>query len=306
MLNLVIFASRESFYTLAETLSWAARALPMQGKIEVIINGNFGLASRIKEYSDTLSETQTTKIFVWNILAADKANAWNQHIHKIWDGNSHSIYLDGYVRITSDALSAIMSTLQEHPKALGTSGVPSVGYSAKKIRRQMTREGGFHGNLCAISAQAIQTLRDRKIFLPTGIYRVDSAMGAYLSFGLDNLRNPWAPHMFLPITEQATWICPPKSWYKPNDVLAWFKRRQRQAKGDFENAAIRHFLTELKKPIWEMPNDIKSLIGNWNKHNQIDVERLQTKSSRHRAAYREILVYEPPHLTSLEPVLISA
>ena len=243
--NLVIFSSRENISTISKTISCAIKAVPDGSFVDVLVNGNQELAEQIDLW---VSQNMrfVNHLSIWYIPLSDKGNAWNQHIHKIWRNNMNSIYMDGYVRLSRNDICALSETLRCKKSALGTSGVPTVGKSAKVIRQTMHKDGGFHGNLCAIKLEALNQLRDRNIRIPLGMYRVDSIMGAYLSFNLDNKIFAWDPHQYLPVTSTATWENEEKKWYRWRDVFAWIKRRNRQAKGKFENAAVKYHLTDLK------------------------------------------------------------
>ena len=100
------------------------------------------------------------------------------------------------------------------------------------------------------------------------MYRVDSIMGAFLSFGLDNVTNPWLPKKYIPIAIDATWHVDEKRWFRVKDILAFFKRKRRQAKGIIENAALKYHLVTLKIPLNELPRHINQIISRWYLDNE--------------------------------------
>ncbi|MCP5163091.1 MAG: hypothetical protein H6999_05350 [Hahellaceae bacterium] len=292
--NVVIFASREKIPTLTETILCAINSVPDGSVIDVLINGNQELAEQIAREVVSPLSSETKPYFVWSIPVADKGNAWNQHIHEIWRGELNAVYIDGYVRVTREAIAAISHTFASEAAALGTSGVPTSGASAKAIRRQMAKQGGFHGNLCAIKSWALEQIRARGIRIPTGMYRVDSIMGAFLSFGLDNQTHEWDPFRFLPLTHAASWRCDKKKWYRFQDVVAWNSRRDRQARGDIENAAVKFHLADSKILPEGLPQDVRSLILSWSETCPSDARNVTFRSKRHAQAMAFIHGYAVP------------
>lgn len=283
-INLVIFSSRESIATLSSSLLSATQAAPAGTRIDILVNGNKELADQIYHWQKHNIEEDEFKIKVWYIPFADKGNAWNQHIHHIWQGDLDAVYIDGYVQVRNNSITPLSQTLKQNTYSLGTCGMPTVGLSAKKLQDEMKIKGGFHGNLCAIKSEALQKIKDRNINIPLGIYRVDGLMGAFLSFGLDNTLHPWNPHYFVPLTTDATWVCDEKKWYRPKDLLAWKKRRDRQARGDIENAAIKYHLTKLKCSFEALPKDVASLVAVWTETCPEEARSMTNQSSRHRKA----------------------
>lgn len=302
-INLVIFASRENLETLIRTVSSALNNAPQQAIIDIIINGNSNLASQLSEWLLQQSKPEQD-VNIWHIPQADKANAWNQHIHSIWRGLSHSIYIDGYVRVSKVSINEIVNTLNSNPDAIGSSGIPTCGFSSKKLQKSMIKDGGFHGNLCSLKNDALSIFKKRKIKIPVGMYRVDSIVGAFLSFNLDNISNQWNPKKYIPVSYNASWDIDDKKFYRLKDIKSWFKRRQRQTQGEIENLAVKYHLTIEKVPLEKMPGDLNSLYNSWKKNDQRYLDISNSFSSRHKKAVNTIINYKVPEEKELEPVLI--
>ncbi len=281
--NLVIFCSRESVAVLSITLLAALRAAPDNSVIDILVNGNKELASQMFVLSKGMANRKSS-VRVWYIPFADKGNAWNQHVHEIWQGCLDAIYIDGYVRVAENSIRSLSRSLAASAQYLGASGVPSVGWSAKTLRKQMDMKGGFHGNLCAITSEALERIKDRGIRIPIGMYRVDGLMGAFLSFGLNPNSHAWNPLKFIAVVPDATWQCDRKKWYRLQDILAWGNRRYRQARGDIENSAIKYHLTFLKCQLEELPSNVTSLVAAWAGSCPSEAQALITRSPRHRKA----------------------
>lgn len=297
--NLAIFSSRESSAELAKTIDSAIAAAPVNSVIDILINGNPALSRAIVSHlsKDDLQPCHTIR--VWHIPAADKANAWNQHIHSICDLDRDCFYIDGYVQLKRDAITKIQETLASHPGALGSSGAPSTGWSAKAITATMKADGGFHGNLCAITANALAQMRKAGIRIPIGMYRVDALMGAFLSFGLANTNRRWSPKEHVPVTLDATWHCRSKKWYSLQDINAWLSRRERQIRGKVENAAIKQLLVHEGIRLEDIPRDVAQLSRNW-----VNSKQFSQHGKKFKPAIQYLTSYSPSHPDDLKPVKI--
>jgi len=292
--NFVIFASREEVHELQRTILFAFKSTPECSVIDVVINGNPLLAEGIYFFVSKTIQSRTKKTRIWNISVADKANAWNQHVHTIWPDGYDSIYVDGYVRVSKNAIVSLCSTCFDNVECLGTSAVPVVGRSSNILQRKMREEGGFHGNFCMIKAGAISEMRNRGITIPVGVYRVDSIMGAFLSFGLDNINKKWEPKRYIPVSLEASWDCDEKKWYRLKDIIAWRNRRFRQARGDIENAAFKYFMTKIKIKPEGLPKDIKSMVVSWSEACPEEAFNISNRNRLTREAMSYIRNYSPP------------
>ena len=262
-ISIAIFSSRETVSALTATIAAAIVASPKTATIDVVVNGNTELANEIASKYKQEGRTEGVKIRIWEIALGDKANSWNQHIHYIWNGSSLCFYIDGYVRLDLNSIKSLTKTMEMQPDALGGSGMPSVGRSAKLLRQQMRLEGGFHGNLCCIRGTVMSKFRDRGIFLPLGLYRTDSCIAAILGFGLDPTKNRWNLRKFIAVDEEATWVTDQKVWWSYSDIMSSIKRLRRQAQGALENNAIRnHFALRNQLPE-SLPSTVSQLIIKW-------------------------------------------
>lgn len=193
-----------------------------------------------------------------------------------------------------NAIVSLCATCFNNVESLGTSAVPVVGRSSNILQRKMREEGGFHGNLCMIKAGAIFEMRNRGITIPLGVYRVDSIMGAFLSFGLDNVNRKWEPTRYIPVSLEASWDCDEKKWYRLKDIIAWRNRRFRQARGDIENAAFKYFMTRAKIKPEGLPKDIKSMVVSWCEACPEEAFNILNRNRLTREAMSYILNYSTP------------
>jgi len=266
--GLAIFASRESVNVLSQTLQAARQAAPAGTQIDVLVNGNPALAQGL---AHTLSATQSLR--VWSIPLADKANAWNQYIHQIWAGEDIAFFIDGYVRLNPDAVELLGGAVQENALALGGTGVPTMGRSAKALRENMIINTGFHGNFCCIKGSTIGRMRDQKIQLPVGLYRTDSLMGAILSYALDPSRHVWEDHR-IHVHPQASWQINPARWWRLKDLQGYAMRHLRQARGTLEKAAFADHLVNQRLSPTALPDTAREMVLEWISRCPADFQHL--------------------------------
>lgn len=258
-----VFASRESTDRLVSTLSAARAVVSQNDVIDVLVNGNPALAASLARLlvSD-LAGKDGARIRVWSIKTGDKANAWNQYLHEIWSGEEMVFFIDGYVSLHGDSIDLLQDAVLGDPRALAGSGVPSNGPSARRVARHMLASGGFHGNFCCMRGDAIAEIRRRGFRMPVGLYRVDSLMGAVLSYGFDPRDKVWDRHRIY-VHPLATWSTPAKHWWRYQEWLAYAKRSLRQARGVLENAAVRNHLAVRRLSPEALPATAVELVNEW-------------------------------------------
>jgi len=257
-----IFAARETPAVLAATVRAAIAACAgRRATIDVLVNGNPALAEQFGGEVAAIAP-QTCTLRVWSITAPDKAHTWNEYVHRIWDTDSIAFFIDGYARVKPDALDAIERHLAVTPKALAASGVPTCGRSAKRLREQMLRSGGIHGNLYAVTGAGMQALRAARFRMPLGLYRTDPMLGAALTFRLDPVNSPWTRGSVVAVAG-ATWDVDGISDLSYKNIVGYFKRRLRQAHGVLENRALREHMSIKRLPLRDLPATSQDMVNAW-------------------------------------------
>lgn len=262
--SVAVFASRESGAVLAaciDAVLAATKGVPTV--IDVLVNGNDALAEQVAVGpTDAMESLADNRLRIWQLGVADKANAWNVYLHRIWRDSSTALFVDGYIAVKSNALEQLHEALANNQHALCASGVPTKGRSSRRLRREMLDRGGIHGNLYALRGSAMQTLRRTGFRLPVGLYRTDPLLGAVVAFGLDPVSNRWDSARMC-VEPDATWDYRPLDWYRLSDVATHFKRMLRQGQGALENAAVRRWLDLDRKPAEELPRTVQELVSCW-------------------------------------------
>jgi hypothetical protein len=263
--SIVVFAAREKPDELARTVDAALRAIPAASRsvVEILVNGNEALAAEAAKFAATLSINALVTVRVWALPFGDKAQTWNKYIYEIWDGTDFAHCIDGYARLRSDAIVVLERALAAHPDAMAGTGLPSTGRRVQRLRDEMMRDGGLHGNFYCLRKAAIDGIRAREFRLPIGLYRTDGTMGAAIAFGLDPATHQWSPKKFIHVEPGATWDTDAKPLTSVAAVRSQFKRMLRQQQGALENAAVRHYFAESRIAIGALPRDVQDLLVGW-------------------------------------------
>jgi hypothetical protein len=258
--SVAIFAARESAETLSRCIHAALAACAgREAVIDVLVNGNPALACTT---AGTDWGAGRDRVRVWSIAMGDKAHTWNEYLHRIWPVGATAFCVDGYAEVKPGALQAISDRMDKHPGAMGATGVPTCGRSAAKLREQMLKSGGIHGNLYAIRPEAMQALRAQGFRLPLGLYRTDPLLGSVLMFGLDPANNQWDPSRIV-VEAGATWDVRGISDLNWNNLRSQAKRIVRQAQGDLESRAAREHLAVKRLAPHEFPRTVRELVHGW-------------------------------------------
>ena len=285
--SIAIFTARETLATLAETVAAVELAcVGASGTIDVIVNGNRGLAAAIAESRAANSgraRPSGARLRVWFIAEGDKAHAWNQYIESIAPESDVVFFVDGYARVTPDSLHLLEDAFVDNPEAWAASAVPTVGRSAKRLRGRMQTEGGIHGSLYALRGSVVELLRSSGVRLPIGIYRNDSLLGAIMCFSADPGSHRWNAKR-IAVVRGATWTHEALRWTRWASVVTQWKRLRRQAQGVLENAAVRQHLALDRLPPESLPGTAAELIARWRAAHPADALALLRHPLRRRAA----------------------
>ena len=260
---IVIFACRESVETLTRTVSAALIDASNTAVVDILVNGNSELAEKFAARLEQLvQQPRVASVRVWSIPYGDKANAWNQYIHQIWDGQEIAFFVDGYIRLNPDAVTLLGEEVATRTDVLGGTGLPCMGRSGLVLRAHMLKHGGLHGNFCCIKGSAISQLKQRQIALPIGLYRVDSLIGALLNYDLHPERRDWnSKRIFAHPT--ASWQTDSKHWWRLSDIKAKLKQMLRQSRGILENLAVKDHFVVLKQLPETLPSTATELVQRW-------------------------------------------
>ncbi|MFT7724533.1 MAG: hypothetical protein QM788_17165 [Roseateles sp.] len=264
---LAILSSRESPQRLGGNVRAALASLQQAGGMAVlyvVVNGNPALAEAMVRELRTVVPPGGVRLMLYEVLMADKAAAWNQALHDIMAPAELTVFVDGYAQLRGPAIGTLHACAAATPQALAVSGVPYSGWSARRLAADMRVNGGIHGNLYALKAATVEALRAMGFRLPLGIYRTDPTLGAALSFGLGlSAPREWRPAERMALADAALWTIPRFRWWTWKAWAGYRLRRDRQAQGWLENAAVRHSYQFKQRDFADLPATARELVGRW-------------------------------------------
>lgn len=164
-LSVCIFAHNEERLLPACVGSLHGAGLSSDDRIHILANGCTDATTMIAK---TLAAADT-RIQLNELAVADKANAWNDYVHRLADpALAVHVFLDGDVRASQGALRALKTALDASPEAYAAAALPAAGRSRRHWARRLLIHNYLSGNLYALSGAAIAAFREKALRLPFG------------------------------------------------------------------------------------------------------------------------------------------
>jgi len=121
------------------------------------------------------------RIRVHELAVGDKANAWNEYVHRLAPAADMHIFLDGDVRPCAGAFPALAGALADAAhEAYAATALPATGRTRRAWATRLIHESWLSGNLYALSASALSAFRGRELRLPFGAYGEDGLISYVL------------------------------------------------------------------------------------------------------------------------------
>jgi len=197
---------------------------------------------------------------VYRFPVADKANAINRFLYDLRRDARTYFSVDAYTKVGPSALRALAGALQKDPHALIASAIQTNGRSAKASREMTLRGGVTTGQLYAMSARFVSRLVAAGLRLPLQMYRTDALIGSMAAHNIDALGTEWDSGRIIPAPE-ATFEIAPLSIFKWRDIKRQYRREIRQARGRFENEAIKSII--YTRGYTALPDNANDMIRDW-------------------------------------------
>ena len=178
---------------------------------------------------------------IYTIAQGDKANAFNQFVHRLRPAASTYFFIDGYAAVAPDSLDRLDTALAGRAEAAAAAAVPSSGRSASLLRQQMVAEPGLHGSLFALRGSFVERIAALGLRLPVGLYRGDGLVGSMVLHDLDAMGGGWQPSRLV-VEPAATWHAPVLQPWRPRDLRRHFNRLLQQGRGRLQGQALRAVL----------------------------------------------------------------
>ena len=172
--SIAVFAHNEAD-CIAATLHSIATAT--QGAaVEVVVLAN-GCQDTTADIVRALA-TASPHLRLVEIAVADKANAWNEYVHRIVtmppvNPPTMHVFVDGDVQVAPGALQALAERLDQMPMAHAVGALPTTGRDRVGWSQRMRDHGTLAGGLYALRGDFVARLRQRGIRLPQGLIGED-------------------------------------------------------------------------------------------------------------------------------------
>lgn len=300
-----VIASREKPKELLATIESILSSAHKLTNIDVLVNGNSTLASDIsKLIAERIFTDNVSSIRVWSLSLGDKANTWNQYLHRIWPGNGIAFFVDGYCRISPNAFRLLEEGMESSPNVLAATSVPTTGRSSAQWREAVLTQGGLVGGLFAFKKSVMLELRERNFNLPLGLYGYDATLGAVIAFGLDPSKNQWNLKERIFAHPEVTWVTNQKKWWRPSDIKSHFNRTVKAALRVLVGQAVRDIF-EIRKLVPEqLPRTTEELVLNWAENNPFDLRKTLRRSPLTRLALKNLRNPKDWSLAENIPILV--
>ncbi|WP_375203117.1 hypothetical protein [Hyphococcus sp.] len=113
--------------------------------------------------------TADRRITAHELPIGDKANAWNDYVHRHADpAIPVHVFTDGDVTASEGAITALGAALEASPDAYGAAALPAAGRSRRDWATLLLANNYLSGNLYALSGAAIAAFRRQSLRLPFG------------------------------------------------------------------------------------------------------------------------------------------
>lgn len=205
--------------------------------ITILLNGTTDNSVNI--IRDLRSKNVDVRVYTYP--RPDKSNAINQFIYNLRPKAKIYFFIDAYTKVDFTAMENVAAGFILHPAAHIATGVPANGRSAGFTAAATSKGGVVNGGLYAITPEFLNLLVSHGFKLPLAIYRGDSLLGSMACHDLDAVANAWDSRRVCGIVE-ATFEISPLSIFRWRDIMRQFNREIRQARGRFENEAIKSII----------------------------------------------------------------
>jgi hypothetical protein len=232
--SLAVFAHNESGRIGAALQSIVQAAAGIDVEVWVLANGCTDATS------DEVRACATVLPDLWlaEIDVADKANAWNVYVHElITSERAREIeiyfFMDGDVTLERDALALLASSLEEVPTAKAAGGMPATGRDRASWRARMVRNGTLAGNLYALRAGFVDTVREKKVRVPMGLVFEDSLVSWLVATQFGRTKTVGSnPHSIF--CANAEFSFRSLSLLRPADYRLYLRRKWRYTRGGLQ------------------------------------------------------------------------
>ena len=256
--SIAVFAHNEATRIAATLRSIQAAAQGIAVEVVVLANG----------CQDATADVVYALAAAWprlrvaEILVADKANAWNEYVHRIAAMPPHGspamhVFVDGDVHIAPNALQALAQRMAQVPAAHAVGALPTTGRDRAGWSQRMLDHGTLAGGLYALRGDFVARLRQRGICLPQGLIGEDWLVSLWASHDLQPLAMVVESSGHVVFAPEAGFSFRSLSLWRGHDYRIYVRRLWRYAQRGVQYEMVWTWLW--LHPPEPLPSDVHSL-----------------------------------------------
>lgn len=191
-----------------------------------------------------------------SIPLGDKANAWNEFVHRHAPDASVHFFVDGDTTPLPGAFAALARTMDERPQAMAVGALPATGRDRIGWSLRMRTFGRLAGCLYALRGSYVHALRADAVRMPVGMIGEDLLLSCMVKqhYGAQALSQPDPRLIFAAGAGFAFRSMSPK---RPGDWIAYARRLVRYRVRDYQLAILLAHLAS--RGLDAMPADVATL-----------------------------------------------
>ena len=240
--SLAVFAHNESGRIRAALERIVAAAGGVDIEVWVLANGcTDATCEEVRACAEVVPN-----LWLAEIPLADKANAWNLYVHELIAPDRAAqvdtyFFTDGDVTLERDALMLLAATLHTVPDVRAAGGMPATGRDKTAWRRRMVANGTLAGNLYALRAGFIDSIRRKRVRIPIGLIGEDLFVSWLVHTNLGTTAGPVA-HPACAFCPRAEFSFRSMSPWRLRDYRRYLRRKWRYTLRALQLEMLMHVL----------------------------------------------------------------
>lgn len=154
-------------------------------QVHIMVNGSIdGTAEIAKAFAAV-----DRRVHVHETQVIDKANAWNEYVHRIASDAEMHVFVDGDITPSRVSFNALSIALAANPDAYAAAALPGSGFNRRAWTRRLFESRYFSSKLYALSGHGLTAIREQAIRIPYGAIGEDGLLSYLLLTDLKGGRN---------------------------------------------------------------------------------------------------------------------
>ena len=197
--------------------------------IFVLINGcRDRTEQRVRDYARTHANVRPVTIGI-----GDKANAWNEYVHRAADPADVHFFVDGDTRPQLGSFAALACAMRDAPIARAVGALPTTGRDRHGWSQRMVAFGRLAGCLYALRGTWLAQLRHDAVRIPVGLIGEDLFLSCIVKERFD-AHALMSPSPYLAFAADAGFAFRSLSRLRPKDWATYAGRLLRYRVRDYQ------------------------------------------------------------------------